>query len=327
MSNRPILTMAELDAFDPNSPPGRKWCPLCGQNKPKDAAHRCLSIERSSGLWNCFRCGASGQAREFWVENPAFLAREAKRNSLRAAFSLNDSPATPAKAPVALFAGVGDVEPSYSTKVDWKARWQATELLQGTPGVCYLAKRGIGETTASNANVRWSCDWNGQGAVVFPLQSREDEVVAAQARAVRSTAKLTAGPKKEGAFFAPVTLVNGRVCGPLDVAVPAVIVVEAPIDALSLSTCGFPALALCGTSGPSWLHLACGLRRVALALDADEAGERASTQIAQILQPFGARCERLRPENYKDWNDWLVARGPHELTDWLTARLLISQSP
>ena len=327
MSNRPILTLAELDAFDPHSPPGRKWCPLCGQDKPKDAAHRCLSIERSSGLWNCFRCGASGQAREFWSENPTFLSREAKRNSLRAAFSLGDGAVTPNKVSLAPSKAAGGTETPPAAQANWKVPWQATEILQGTAGARYLAKRSISQVSASNANVRWSRNWNGQGAVVFPLQSRAGEVIAAQARAVRGTAKLTAGPKKEGAFFAPVTLVNGRVCVPLDAAVPAIIVVEAPIDALSLATCGFPALALCGTSGPSWFHLACGLRRVALALDADEAGESASTQIAQILQPFGARCERLCPESYKDWNDWLVARGPHELTDWLTARLLISPSP
>jgi DNA primase len=98
--------------------------------------------------------------------------------------------------------------------------------------------------------------------------------------------------------------------------------VEAPIDALSLAMCGFPSLALCGTSGPSWLHLACGLRRVALAFDADEAGDAAAIAIGAQIAPFGARCQRLRPEGFKDWNEWLMERGTEELEIFLAERLL-----
>jgi DNA primase len=172
------------------------------------------------------------------------------------------------------------------------------------------------------ANVRWSGNWSGHGAVVFPIHNRQGDVIAAQGRAVAGRAKLTAGPKKEGAFFAPVELASHRRFGPLDHAVSAIVLVEAPLDALSLATCGFPALALCGTSGPSWLHLACGLRRVVLAFDADEAGERASDEMALLLRPFGARCSRLRPLTFKDWNEWLIAQGTEEVRDFLDGHLL-----
>ena len=65
---RPILTLAELRNFDPQAPANRCWCPLCGEDKPRDAAHRCLSFDVTNGHWKCFRCGAGGTLREFWRE-------------------------------------------------------------------------------------------------------------------------------------------------------------------------------------------------------------------------------------------------------------------
>ena len=323
MPNRPILTLAQIDAFDPLGPSARKWCPLCGETKPKDAAHRCLSIERSSGLWRCFRCGASGQAQEFWPEKSHNLGRAAKMRVLRAAFALEnplEAPQTPFNEVLAVS---GDHETPGPQNEVWRARWDATRPLDNTAGAGYLAGRSISLASALWAQVRWSDSWSGHSAVVFPICGRDGGIVAAQARAIRGDAKLTAGPKKNGAFFAPVALAGGRLCGPLDSAVPAIILVEAPIDALSLATCGFPALALCGTSGPAWLHLACGLRRVLLGFDADEAGDAASEKTATLLGSFGARCERLRPENAKDWNEFLQTQGAASLDAFLASQILV----
>jgi hypothetical protein len=83
------------------------------------------------------------------------------------------------------------------------------------------------------------------------------------------------------AFLAPITMGSGRVCAPFDAAVPALILLEAPTDALSLTACGFPALALSGISGPHWLRLVCGLGRVALEFDAGEARDRAAVAVGE----------------------------------------------
>ncbi len=332
-SQKPILSLEELDAFDPQGPPNRKLCPLCGDSKPKDAAHRSLSVSRQDGLWKCFRCGAKGQAREFWSEKPAFAGREGRAQRLRMAFSLppvSPKPPDGEKTNSGLTSAFPD--PNGNTVANeegaaapaapaWRQRWESAQPLANTPGEAYLRKRGILLEAAQKAQVHFSSAWAGGGAVVFPLVNRAGEVVAVQGRAVQGSAKITYGPKKEGVFEAPITL-GARLCRPCDGAVPAIILTEAPIDALSLAQCGFPALALCGTSGPSWLHLACGLRRVALAFDADEAGDNAA-QLAQTrLAPFGARCERLKPEDFKDWNEWLVKRGAENLETFLSRRLL-----
>lgn len=101
----------------------------------------------------------------------------------------------------------------------------------------------------------------------------------------------------------------------------SITVTEDPLDALSLAQIGFPAVALCGIRPPTWLHLVCAFRRVLLAFDADEAGDRATDTQTYALVSFGAHCERLRPDGFKDWNDALRG-GRDELSDWLALQIL-----
>lgn len=323
------LSLAELDAYDPHEGQ-RRLCPLCGDAKPRDSAHRSLSFDARSGLWKCFRCGESGLLKEFWTEKAPFpQSRQASRTRLRQAFGLPEAASVPVdEAP----SPPSPVVEAPHDGLSWDERWEQTKPLLGSEGERYLMRRGIAAPVANAAGVRFAASWFGHASVVFPVRDLAGELVAAQGRAVRGNAKLTAGPKRNGVFFAPApkstTLPENdaplAVFGPLDAALPAIIIVEAPIDALSLATCGFPAMALCGTSGPNWLHIACGLRRVLLAFDADEAGDRAAQETQPRLQSFGSRCERLVPENAKDWNEMLLACGRDHLCDWLTERVLFA---
>lgn len=68
------------------------------------------------------------------------------------------------------------------------------------------------------------------------------------------------------------------------------------------------AVALGGTSAPSWLARAVAFKRVALGLDADAACDRGPVLAAQ-LGSLGAVVERWRPVGVKDWNDALCAYG------------------
>lgn len=332
-AQRPILTLAEIEAFDPGNASSRRLCPLCGSEKPRDAAHRSLSLELSSGKWKCFRCGGGGVLREFWHEKPdsgpSLFGKSSfsgRKRRLSAVFNVE----RPAEAALPFDAlqspqnaqSNAVAESAAPQKPEWREKWEHAIALPATRGEAYLAKRGVPLETALLAQARFHPKWSGHAAVVFPLKNRAGKIIAAQARAIEGAAKLTAGPKKDGAFFAPVQMSSGRIFAPLDESTPVIAVTEAPIDALSLASAGFPAIALCGTSGPNWLHIACGLRRVALALDADEAGEKASAELERILKPFGARCERLRPKGAKDWNEMILQLGPTVLGDWLSSRLL-----
>ena len=317
------LSFVELNAYDPHEGQ-RRLCPLCGDGKPRDSAHRSLSVDLQSGLWKCFRCGQSGRLREFWEQKDDFQPQQRKRARLREAFSL------PTHRPIAPPPLIAPLQNRTEENSSWRENWDAAQPLAGTSGESYLQKRGVSLLVAQAAQVRFAAAWFHQAAVVFPIKNRQDEIIAAQGRAVRGAAKLTSGPKRSGVFFAPALKSHAAgqndVFRPLDSVLPAVILTEAPIDALSLAACGFPALALCGTSGPDWLHISCGLRRVLLAFDADNAGEGAATDIAHRLQPFGAKCRRLIPAQGKDWNESLLKMGNAALADWLTSVILLREN-
>lgn len=327
-----VFTLADLESFDSGAPAGarrRFCCPLCGVEKPRDAAHRSLSLETATGLWHCFRCGQGGQLREFWKgRSEDFSAgkqhRERVRQELQKTFRLPSSPSNAAENPSPDSIKQPDPQKALAEeKPRWRELWDEAQPLQsGDRGWKYLVShRALASSALECAQLRFHPTWLG-GAVVFPLRDRNGELLAIQGRSVHGSAKITSGPKKEATFWAPVILEPLGTLTPLDRRAPAIVVVEAPIDALSLASCGIPALALCGTSGPVWLHLACGLRDVVLAFDADDAGDKASEEISARLLPFGARCRRLSPDGCKDWNECLCSWGREALEEWLMPRLL-----
>lgn len=327
-----ILTLADLESFDSGAPLGsrrRFCCPLCGLEKPRDAAHRSLSVETATGLWHCFRCGQGGQLREFWKvhreSETSKWKRDHTRQQLQKTFRLptvETELAHPIAPPCDTQAN-SQAETLIVDKPRWLSLWEeATPLTPQDLGWKYLVlRRALHSSVFLWAQLRYHPTWLG-GAVVFPLRGRDAQIMAIQGRSVRGNAKITFGPKKEAAFWAPIVLEPLGTLSPLDARAPAIVLVEAPIDALSLASCGIPALALCGTSGPSWLHLACGLREVVLAFDADEAGDKAAGALEERLFPFGAKCRRLIPDGFKDWNECLCGWGHEKLEAWLLRHLL-----
>jgi DNA primase len=150
--------------------------------------------------------------------------------------------------------------------------------------------------------------------VVFPVRDLTGRLVAIQGRVIgpgeRGAKVLTRGELGAGVFQT-----NARA---LDE--PVVILVEAPIDALTLSSAGAPAVALCGTNVPDWLPETLAFRRIALGFDADAAGDAASTRAATEFRAIGCLVDRWRP-NGKDWNEVLMRFGIETLTRELQADL------
>ncbi len=315
---RQSLSFCDLETFDPQSSTRysgcerRFLCPICGDGKPKDSAHRSLCANLESGAWNCKRCKATGKLTDFWQERPQHNSREMVRRRVAQAFALPE-PKTDEPQPC---------EPANN----WRRQLRGLCPLSGTAGAQYLQRRGIASEAAHVAGVRFSADFYGRAAVVFPIRDRCGALVAVSGRYIdgRDNPKTRiAGAKRDGVFCAPVQLPSSRALQSFDKDAPAIIITEAPIDALSIATAGFPAIALCGTSGAAWLHLACGLKRVFLAFDADDAGDNAAAALAAFLAPYGARCERLRPTNGKDWNETLCTSGAHALSELLAACVLL----
>lgn len=334
------LTLHELGLFDPSvaglslgaGGERRCLCPLCGQSKPKDTAHRSLSLNVSNGLWRCYRCGERGKVREAWEERSSLPRRERARLGLSQAFAL-PAPIVAEPTDEAL-PEVGEAQPPIAA---WKRELRGLRPLDDTRGAAYLRGRGLDGEIAAAAGARFSPDFMGRPAIVFPLRG--------PLSAAKCSGEGGSHRRCSEALYGPLRGVHARyvdgrdrpkartlgdkrlslfaTAGAFSPILPALIVTEAPLDALSLAQASYPALALCGTEPPTWFHRLAAFRRVLLAFDADDAGERAADKLAPVLESFGARCERLTPESAKDWNEALQNEGRDALADWLAARVLV----
>jgi hypothetical protein len=187
------------------------------------------------------------------------------------------------------------VEPDMAALV---AALAGVQALTGSPAASYLARRGIPLELAGQATIAYQPNFYGRPAVLFPLFDQDGALTACSGRHLDDgdPKARTAGPKGRTLFAIP---------GAREAATP--VVTEAPIDALSLAACGVPTVALCGMSWPDWLPGTCVFRRVALAFDADDAGDTAAEKLRPLLESFGAKVERWRPAGGKDWNELLQA--------------------
>jgi len=324
LDGRPILSLADLEAFDQGTADGHRerrfCCPLeaCA-GKPRNPAHRCLNVNMESGLWNCKRCGAAGKLRERW-DPPQ---RVSSRASARRAFALppRESPAVPPAT---------GVRPEDSRDAErWRRRYDQSLPLEGSPAAEYLARRGLSVDQATAAGVRYLPDWQhwdkqdgvwrllgSTPRVLFPIRSLDGALVALHGRALEDDAplvqqfgsKLTRGPRSAGVFATEGALAS-----------PFVAFVEGPCDALALAECGVPSVAVIGTNVPDWLPKALAFRTVIAATDADESGDRAAAELAARLT-LGTRVERWRP-NCKDWNAALLEHGVEALRAAFAERL------
>jgi DNA primase len=193
------------------------------------------------------------------------------------------------------------------------------------PAAAYLESRGIPLAIAVASDARYFSRWphwerSARGEwvlrhtsrrVVFPVRDQSGHLVAIQGRVIASHEPgpkvVTRGDLGAGLFQTDEYALSGK----------WIVLVEAPIDALSLAAAGVPAVALCGTNVPVWLPVSVAFRQVALAFDADAAGDKASAKVAATLGRLGCVIERWRPVR-KDWNEVLVEFG----TDKLRADLL-----
>jgi hypothetical protein len=309
VTDRPILSLADLEAHDPDAPSGgrerRFKCPLC------TPAGRHLALNVETGAWWCHRCLNYGLIRERWRNQPGAAAfRSVKRAP--------QSTLTPCTAP----------KPPEPDKWSWRAFWEDCEPILWTPGAAYLRDRGIDDELAYEAGIRYADrfavqdtagkEWRrDERCILFPFRDRGGRVVAVNIRFIdvpssdQKRKTVTLGPRNTGAFMGPVAVADPLKRDPI-------VVVEGPIDALSLTMAGVPALALVGTAGTGWLPEACVLKNVALALDNDERGNDGAERLRGLLAPVGARMTRWRPAA-KDWNDDLRVVGPDKLRERIEA--------
>jgi hypothetical protein len=295
------LSLEELECFDSHpSTRGknhRYCCPLCGHDKPIDKNHQTLSLDSVSGAWHCFRCHAKGLLIEHHTKKA-----DKKRTPYRMTGSVTPKTAvkttvTPVKTPV---------DPEELAKFDQLLT--RCIPIKGTPAEAYLKGRGI---TMIPEQLVYHPNPLGLGSSVgFPLIGKDKVPAGHSFRTIEGKGKPPKTKKNpryqaSGQVFVTLNALNA----------PRVVIVEAPIDALSLATCGIPAIATIGTSFPDWLAGALGPNKVIfMGHDNDTSGELGSKAAAEKLRKLGVTPTRLRPpKGCKDWNDALQELGTERL--------------
>ena len=307
------LSLAILRAYDPGAKDTglelRFCCPLpdCA-GQPIDKAHRTLCVNSRTGLYKCQRCSKGGKVFEKWDDRPVQTRQMRNQAALRR-FS---APPPPIAVPTPKPTEEWDACLRDAVQI---GDGQGRENEKGKPAVDYLASRGIPFHVAWEAGVQYHPSWIGlhEPCVVFSIVDGDGEQVAAQCRSITTNGRRTAGSLSCGIFMSH----------PAAVSMKSVLITEAPIDALSISAAGYAAVALCGTAiRPYLLDMLFG-KTLLLAVDADEAGDKAAELWTKAAALSGAKVQRVRPIGGKDWNEILMTQGADAITAQL-ARYEIS---
>lgn len=303
-----VLTLAELEAYDPDAPPGKStargiqrafFCPFCGDGSDRRKWWRCLWVNLDSGAWICKRpaCGAKGTLREKWTHLPP---RQRARAALQRTTALPELREEPDAEKLA--------------KLHERLKREKPIPLAGTPGAEYLAGRGIPLEIAEQADVKYAPRWFDRPAVLFPMRGDNGELLAYNGRHTdglppsHGTPKTHSyGPRGQAVFAWP---------GALDA--DPVVLVEGPMCVLTLALMGIPAIAPMATSLPRWVMRRLAFRDVVIAFDNDletHAGQQAAVKLEAELIGFGCAVHVLRPSPEKDFNDIYTRHGMDALRE------------
>ena len=309
-TGRPILSRADLDAYDPapRRAGGRErfFCPIHGGDH-----QRSLTLNPETGQYTCHSCGARGTLRDHWPQT----SQSGKPHTPRV-LSIEDI-------------GRRALEARKRSEADRAARMHTNrpesstaflEHLKGlqeemstpdNPGVLYLRRRGLDPAVAVRLDVGYAPPnaWPGDrdrrvGRVVYPLADPETgRVVSAMGRLcldmsetwpekVRATFKDSKQRKLTGcpAGVWPYTSIAAAV----EHGRPLVLV-EGPADALALLQRAptLAVVALCGTASVLPTALLRELMGVVVALDADGPGAAAATEIQVQCALAGVAAVRV----------------------------------
>lgn len=306
-------------------------CPICGSGS---GAHGTGITENPHvpGNLHCWRCGFQGdvidlvqQEQQTDFVHAVQYAAEALGITIFEEKSTEESPAV-RKEEISSASACSETTAATVTNEgnpQEYAAWTMALQESGSPGAAYLARRRISVDTAVRMGVGYADKWRSPKAVaagkdippsprlIFP---KGPESYAT--RDIRSDEELTEKSRKyvkqnhgSGGIF------NENVLW--ETSSEPVIVCEGPMDALSAAEAGYDALAVCGTSGRTFLsdllrqHPTS--RLLLVALDADDAGRVASAKLTEDLRTLNVATIECGTEiclGKKDLNEALCEDRP-----------------
>jgi DNA primase catalytic core len=326
------------------APPGKSFMGLCPFHEDHNPS---LSVDREKGLFNCFGCGESGDAFDLVEKMKNFGFKEALKflkdwsgSPRGVSLRLSSTPKEtlplsmtgnnlPPENPVKVSApDAGSID--LNIVVDYYHK----KLFDNPKSLEYLKKRGLRNAenytrfsmgfadgslleTLSEAQ-KEALKQSGiitdkdkehfQNCLIFPIFDENNQAVGLYGRDIDDDSgfkhRYLKGPHR-GVFNRKASRVYDEI-----------LLTESIIDALSLIEIGFENVqALYGTNGFTEEHLEIlkndrvkGARpTVILALDNDEAGQRAAGLLKERLLSEGFRVKVISPYSGKDWNEALVS--------------------
>jgi DNA primase len=318
---------------------GSSWMGLCPFHEDKNPS---LSVDRRKGLFNCFGCGAGGDAFDFVMAKEGVEFKEAlsilktfssvpsekplktkeaepSKSSLNAPSSSGNSPEDkPPSSQDEPFASLEDVAFYYQRQLGIHP--EASDYLKKrglyTPDLLLRLKAGYSPgdlkekvSQAQYEELKEAGIFSEKGfetfrkCVVFPLLDPEGRTVGFYGRKVSEK-----GEVKHLYLKGPHRgLLNRKAAS---VYREEIILTESVIDGLSLLTLGFQNVIPCyGTNGLTEEHLSLlqdeRVKLVTVAFDNDQAGREGSEKIAETLLKEGIPVRLIFPGGGKDWNEVL----------------------
>jgi DNA primase catalytic core len=315
-------------------PKGKDWVGLCPFHQ--DRKNPNFIITPGKGLFHCMACGAAGNAIQFIERHDKVGFRHAfELLNAGGAAAFEAAPRLRSRATTPRLPNPLDVKADDGALMNRVVAYYHQRFKQMPQARAYLASRGLNHEETINffqigfadrtlglrlpesnrkegellrARLAQLGIWRGtgrehfNGCVLVPLRDEAGKVVSFYgrrcARTMPGAPKHLYSPGPHRGFFNPRALDSEEI-----------ILCEAVIDALTFYASGFhAATCIYGTEGFTEALLEMILRkkvrRVRLAYDADEAGERAAKRDAQRLRAHGIEVYRVKFPWGMDANDY-----------------------
>ncbi|MGA2142939.1 MAG: CHC2 zinc finger domain-containing protein, partial [Brevinematales bacterium] len=325
---------------------GKSFMGLCPWHEDRTPS---LSVDREKGLYNCFGCGEAGDAFDLVEKMKGYDFKEAlaylKNFKGGAGYVVKMVAPTLSQS----VEGVKEKSGTEPVSLNTIRNYYHKRLFDHSEALEYLKKRGLANPALYERFQIGYCDgslnlivgdsqkealteagiFSDSGkehflnCLVFPVIDENQNVVSFYGRDIDDSSgfkhRYLKGPHK-GVFNRKASKVYDEI-----------ILAESIIDALSLIESGLENVqAIYGTNGFTDEHLEIlksdRVRTVVIALDNDEAGQKASEALKERLIYEGFKVKVIFPNVRKDWNEALVS-GKLVKEEWPAAlKTLIEQA-